>query len=386
MRIEGRKKRKAKVNEMNTKIRIGTRSSDLSVAQTMLVIKAIQERFPGTEAEIVCRKTVGDKILDKPLQAFGGKGVFVSEFEEALLNGEIDFAVHSAKDLPLELADGLEIVGALSRGDVRDVLVTLNGSDGEIRGNEPGSETVIIGTSSLRRKIQIEELAGNLWPGKSVVCKILRGNVLTRLKRLEQGDYDAVILAAAGLSRLGILEEKKDVYHFHYLSEEEMIPAAGQGILVAEGRKGEEKNRFVREISDPEAMRQLWMERRVLSLLHAGCHEPVGVYGRADPEKSELCLTGIYEKDGKRRRAEVRKQIVQAGKEAIQAGKEAFGLEKAQYKNHTQKMNDEIRVLQEMEEAAWEMACELVGGEENLPGRETKKKRSDNDKGGGGDE
>lgn len=372
----------------------------MSVAQTMLVIRAIQERFPGTEAEMVCRKTVGDKILDKPLQAFGGKGVFVSEFEEALLNGEIDFAVHSAKDLPLELADGLEIVGALPRGDVRDVLVTLNKSDGHIQENETGSkavdaktngkkaeenETVIIGTSSLRRKIQIEELAGNLWPGKSVVCEILRGNVLTRLKRLEQGDYDAVILAAAGLSRLGILEEKKDVYHFHYLSEEEMIPAAGQGILVAEGRKGEEKNRFVREISDPGAMQQLWMERRVISLLHAGCHEPVGVYGRIDSEKSELCLTGIYEKDGKRRRVNVGKQIAQADTAV-------FGLEKAQNtlgiqnkdnipnikstqnKDHTQAAKEGMWVLPEMEEAAWEMACELAGGEENLPGGEKRKR------------
>lgn len=118
---------KVNIDRMKTKIRIGTRSSALSVAQTKLVAEAMKQKFPQVEIEIICRKTVGDKILDKPLLAFGGKGVFVSEFEEALLAEDIDFAVHSAKDLPLELAEGLEIVGAFARGDVRDVLVTMKG-------------------------------------------------------------------------------------------------------------------------------------------------------------------------------------------------------------------------------------------------------------------
>lgn len=283
--------------KMKKKIRIGTRKSDLSVAQTMLVVNAMKAAFPDTEFELVCRSTVGDKILDKPLLAFGGKGVFVSEFEEALLRGEIHFAVHSAKDLPMELAQGLEIVGVMPRGDVRDVLVTMN------RKEQRNGAVIRIGTSSLRRKIQIEELGEKLWPGQTVVCENLRGNVLTRLDKLEQGLYDGIILAAAGLERLDIGNQRPGRYQFHYLSPEEMIPAGGQGILAVEGRKGEAVNEIARAVSDPEAMEALWAERLVLKLLGSGCHEPVGAY--CQREGNRLHMTGIYERDGARRREEI---------------------------------------------------------------------------------
>lgn len=297
---------KVKIEGMKTKIRIGTRSSALSIAQSMLVAEAMKRKFPQVETELVCRKTVGDRILDKPLLAFGGKGVFVSEFEEALLAGEIDFAVHSAKDLPVELAEGLEIVGVLPRGDVRDALVMMrgerlweNGRDGKDKeGRGPGVRR--IGTSSLRRRVQLEELSSRLWPGREVVVENLRGNVLSRLKRLENGEYDGIILAAAGLERLGILEEKKGVYEVYCFSEREMIPAGGQGILVIEGRREDEVNQLAGAVSDDGTMLQLLMERRVLNYLKAGCHEPVGVYCELMEGKGRLW--GMYEKDGKRRR------------------------------------------------------------------------------------
>lgn len=273
----------------------------MSIAQTMLVAKAVQEAFPGTETELVCRRTMGDRILDKPLLAFGGKGVFVSEFEEALLSGEIDFAVHSAKDIPLELAEGLRIVGVLPRGDVRDVLVTRKG---ESRDNP----LIKIGTSSLRRKIQMEEWAERMIPEKRVVCENLRGNVLTRLDKLRRRDYDGIILAAAGLERLNLTEDQTD-YQFYYFSEKEMIPAGGQGILAVEGRESDEKNYLIEKISDPLTMVQLSMERKVLSLLNAGCHEPIGVYCHINGKMpAEIELKGIYEKNGRRFRAAVKKE------------------------------------------------------------------------------
>ncbi|MDO5549758.1 MAG: hydroxymethylbilane synthase [Lachnospiraceae bacterium] len=292
--------------KMKKKIRIGTRKSDLSVAQTMLVVNAMKAAFPDTEFELVCRSTVGDKILDKPLLAFGGKGVFVSEFEEALLRGEIHFAVHSAKDLPTELAQGLEIVGVMPRGDVRDVLVTMN------RKGERNGEVIRIGTSSLRRKIQIEALGEKLWPEQAVVCENLRGNVLTRLDKLEQGLYDGIILAAAGLERLDIGNQRPGRYQFHYLSPEEMIPAGGQGILAVEGRKGDAVNEIARAVSDPEAMEALWAERLVLKLLGSGCHEPVGAY--CQREGNRLHMTGIYERNGVRRREEIWEFDKEAGR------------------------------------------------------------------------
>lgn len=258
---------------MKSEIRIGTRKSDLSIAQTMLVADAIRAACPGAEPVLVGHSTLGDKILDKPLVAFGGKGVFVTEFEEALLRGEIDLAVHSAKDLPADLAEGLDILGALPRGDVRDVLVTM--ADGP-------ADPLCIGTSSLRRQIQIEELKDVLWPGREVVCENLRGNVLTRLDKLESGRYDGIILAAAGLDRLDIRRLREGRYRYRYFSPVEMIPAGGQGILAIEGIRGGPMEPFVEKISDRLAMAQLQAERQVLKRLGTGCHEPVGVYCRAN--------------------------------------------------------------------------------------------------------
>lgn len=286
---------------MKQTVRIGTRKSELAVKQTCLAADRMKEETPGLEVELVLKQTTGDKILDKPLLEFGGKGVFVSEFEEALQKGEIDFAVHSAKDLPMELAEGLEIVGVPKRADVRDVVVTR--MDGIIEEKAGRGEAIVVGTSSLRRKIQIEALGKKLW-GVPAVCENLRGNVQTRLKKLLEGQYDAIILAAAGLKRLEILTEadretkvqipEKNLC-FHYLDWDEMIPAGCQGILAVEGRKGDEVNEAARRICDPDTLLSFQVERRILRLLNAGCHEPVGVCSQI--KDGNLTVRGIYQKE-----------------------------------------------------------------------------------------
>ena len=181
---------------MNKTIRIGTRKSALAMVQTELVAEALKQVQPGLETRIVTKVTEGDRILNKPLLEFGGKGVFVTEFEQALQNGEIDFAVHSAKDLPMDLEDGLGIVAVPPREDPRDVLMTPAGTDLSVK------KEIVIGTSSLRRRLQIETLGKKLWPGAAVRCEDIRGNIQTRIRKMDEGLYDAIILAAAGLKRM----------------------------------------------------------------------------------------------------------------------------------------------------------------------------------------
>lgn len=308
------------------KIRIGTRGSELAQKQTELVIDAISKAYPDCVCETVILRTEGDRILDKPLMEFGGKGVFVTEFEEALQEGKIDLAVHSAKDMPMELAKGLTICGVLPREDVRDVLVTRKDhplqmehflqerkqeegtSDWMEKEREIGAqnaEPVVeckvtenqhsalemyrIGTSSLRRQCQIEQLYSN------VQCVSIRGNVPTRLRKLRDGEYDGVVLAAAGLRRLNLLQEED--LEYHYFDVEDMLPAGGQGIIAIEGREQDEIAECVKKISDPDAWLQLQTEQKVLHLLNAGCHEAVGVVTNLTADKIELRI--MKEMDGK---------------------------------------------------------------------------------------
>lgn len=244
-------------------IKIGTRGSNLALAQTDLVIGEMKKHYPELEFKVVIIKTIGDKILDKPLLEFGGKGVFVAEFEEALLRNEIDLAVHSAKDMPMQISEGLDIIGVLKREDPRDVLITMKSTIVEEK------ESIVIGTSSLRRKIQIEELYSN------IKCISIRGNVNTRLKKLSEGMYDGIILAVAGIKRLKM--DKESEYNYKYLDFDMMVPSGGQGIIAIEGRSDSELSRLLRNISDPKAMMELEIERRALEIFGAGCHEPIGV-------------------------------------------------------------------------------------------------------------
>lgn len=259
-------------------VRIGTRKSKLALVQTGSIISMLEQAAPELSFEIVPISTIGDEILDKPLVQFGGKGVFVDAFEEALLSGRIDLAVHSAKDMTMQLPKGLGIIGIPKREDPRDVLVTF---DRELSGERKS----VIGTSSLRRQFQIEQYY-------QAECKSLRGNVPTRLEKLKSGGYDGIILAAAGLKRLGLMEEKE--LHYRVFSPEEFVPAAGQGILAVEGRLDDELAELVGRINDTETAISLKAERRVLEKLNAGCHEAIGIYSCMD--KDLIKILAVYKK------------------------------------------------------------------------------------------
>jgi len=269
--------------DYNNIVKIGTRGSRLALVQTDLVIEAIHKHYPQLQCETRVINTMGDKILDKPLIEFGGKGVFISEFEDALMSSEIDLAVHSAKDMPMELCEGLEIACVLKREDPRDVLITMK----PVKIEE--LESAIIGTSSLRRQLQVEQLYGN------IRCTLLRGNVNTRLKKLADGVYDGIILAAAGIKRLGL--DKEQAYNYRYLNFDEMIPAGGQGIVAVEARVDSELGQMLKKISDPVSGMELEIERKVLHLFEAGCHEPIGAF--SEVKQGEIKLRIMKEVNGK---------------------------------------------------------------------------------------
>ncbi|MBQ9091861.1 MAG: hydroxymethylbilane synthase [Anaerotignum sp.] len=260
------------------KLRIGTRKSQLSRKQTDMAIEALQKAHPDLDVEIVPFQTRGDTILDKPLWELSnkGKGVFASEFEEMIINDEIDVAIHSGKDLPIFLGEGLEIIGVLKRDDPRDVLVMPKGRTPE--------ECKTIGTGSLRR----QQCAAEVFPWAE--CKLIRGNIQTRLKKLMNGCFDAIILAKAGLDRMGITEE--DGYTFRILSPEEFLPAACQGIVVAEGKQ--ELAEFVSGMTDEETKYLFETEREVLMQLNADCSEPAAAF--AELQGSNIRLRAMYGK------------------------------------------------------------------------------------------
>lgn len=266
-------------------VKVGTRGSMLALAQTELVIKALKERFSQIDFQMITMSTRGDRDTSRALLEFGGKAVFVEEFEEAILKGDIDIAVHSAKDMPMEIMEGLTISGTLPRACPQDVFIYKSGRSFD------RNDSFVVGTSSLRRQYQIRDMYPN------AVCKNLRGNVGTRIQKLEDGEYDAIILAAAGLERLGIidgsagcLEVQKDKLTFRYLSIESMLPAACQGIIAIETRTSGEVYDMVRAINDTEAYTQLTCERAVLNRLNAGCHEPIGVYSELHGDHMKLSL------------------------------------------------------------------------------------------------
>ncbi len=262
---------------MQRVVKIGSRKSKLAMVQTNFIMEQLGRIDPGLTFEVIPISTVGDEILDKPLLSFGGKGVFVDAFEEALLEGRIDLAVHSAKDMTTKLPEGLGIIGIPEREDPRDVLVSVG------KELEAGKECVL-GTSSLRRQFQIKQYY-------QAECRSLRGNVPTRLEKLKAGEYDGIILAAAGLKRLGLTGDKE--LHFHYLPTRDFIPAAGQGILAVEGRVGDKLAELVRQINDVNTEICLKTERKVLELMNAGCHEAIGVYSRM--EAGRLCIDAVYQ-------------------------------------------------------------------------------------------
>ena len=236
-------------------IKIGSRKSELAIKQTEAVIKKLSAYFQEDSFEIVGISTHGDKDSHTPLQSFGGKGVFVKEIESALISGEIDMAVHSAKDMPTELDDRLEISAALLREDRSDVLVYY--------GDTKIADIKTIGTSSARREIQSRAVFPD------AVYTPIRGNIRTRLEKVKSGDYDAVIMARAALSRLNI----RDVNIFEFGSD--FVCAAGQGILAVETARGKMK-KYTDAINEDNVMRELTAERAFLRGVGGGCHTPCG--------------------------------------------------------------------------------------------------------------
>lgn len=257
-------------------LRMGTRGSALAVAQTELVRDRLVAAHPGLQVEILRITTAGDKDLDRPLHAMGGKGVFTKELDDALLEDRIDCAVHSLKDVPTELPEGL-VLGAIGhRATPFDVLVT---NDGMILDELP--EGAKVGTSSLRRKAQLYLYRDDL----DVVD--VRGNVETRLRKLDEGKLDALVLAAAGLERLGLQDRVSEI-----LTQDVMIPAPGQGILAIAIRVGDAKTqRFIDVFEDPNARAAGACERGFLAALGGGCQAPAGAL--AETIGSSIVITGI---------------------------------------------------------------------------------------------
>ncbi len=244
------------------RLRLGTRGSKLALTQSRYVARLLEERWPGLKVELCVIRTSGDAIRDVPLYTLGGKGLFVKEIEEALLEGKVDLAVHSLKDVPAEIPPGLSLSAFPPRADPRDVVVTREG--GGLSSLPPGAR---IGSSSLRRQFQLRRLR----PDLEVVT--LRGNVDTRLRRLEEGRVDGVVLARAGLERLGLDPGGEP------LSPREFIPAVGQGVLALETREGDgELEELVRALDHGPTRAAVEAERGFLRAVGGGCQVPAGAY------------------------------------------------------------------------------------------------------------
>ena len=261
-------------------IRVGSRESLLAVRQSELIMEQICQANPDVRTELVTMKTTGDKILDQALNQIGGKGLFVKELDRALLDGRIDISVHSLKDMPMEIPEKLPVLAWSCREDKRDVLI-LRKSLSRL------PEKPVIGTGSSRRIIQ----AAKLYP--EAEFKGIRGNIHTRLRKLDAGEYDALILAAAGIRRMG-LEDRIS----RFFSVEEMIPAAGQGTLAIQGR-GEAMRAFLEKINSRESEIMAEAERSFVRTLDGGCSSPVAAC--ASVEKDTLVLRGLYYDEAEKR-------------------------------------------------------------------------------------
>jgi hydroxymethylbilane synthase len=262
---------------MTARLRIGTRGSPLARVQTALACRALEAAHPELAArgalEVVVIRTTGDRVVDRPLAELGGKGLFCKEIEAALLAGRIDLAVHSMKDLPTWLPDGLDIGAVLPREDPRDVLIARTGED--IDGLPEGA---VIGTASVRRRAQL--LARR--PDLRVVN--FRGNVETRLRKLAAGEVDATLLALAGLKRLGVEPAGAVI-----LAPEVMLPAVGQGAIGIECRENDEGTRaLLAAFDDPPSSACLGAERALLTALDGSCHTPIAGYAEVDGDRLSL--------------------------------------------------------------------------------------------------
>lgn len=264
------------MSEMKERIVFGSRGSELALWQTNWVKAELEKRFPNIEIEVVIIKTTGDKILDSPLSSIGDKGLFTKELEQALLDGHIDLAVHSLKDIPTKLPAGLTIGAVTKREDVHDVFVSHPKKNQQTINKLP--EGAVVATGSLRRKCQLLS-----WrPDLHIVD--IRGNLSTRLRKLDESDWDGMILARAGLRRLGLEARIVEVISF-----DRMLPAVGQGALAVEMRDGDRRiRRIVNAIDHSITSIVTAAERAFLRYLEGGCQVPIGTYGRIENNEFHL--------------------------------------------------------------------------------------------------
>lgn len=268
---------------MKKTIIVGSRKSELAVAQTKFVVEKLKQLYPEKEFKIVTMTTKGDKILNKTLSKVGGKGLFVKEIEEALLSSKIDLAVHSLKDMPYELPPGLVISAVTKREDPRDVLISKY-KESFFDLNDGAK----VGTSSLRRAAQIKGMRSDI----NIVP--IRGNVNTRIRKMHELNLDAIVLAAAGIKRLNM----EDIISYYFPCDV-MIPAVGQGALAIEMREGDKLISIVKKINCKDTQTATTAERSFMRELGGSCKVPIGAYGKVFGDKLELW--GMVEIDGKLR-------------------------------------------------------------------------------------
>lgn len=287
---------------MTQNITIGTRGSQLALWQANFIKSAIEELFPEIRINLKIIKTKGDKILDRPLAMVGGKGLFVKEIELALTRGDIDLAVHSMKDMPGELPDGLMIGAVPKRENPFDVLLSKKG-----KLLQDYAKGAVVGTSSLRRASQIRHIRPDL------EIRSIRGNLDTRVKKLKSGEYDAIVLAAAGLIRMGQADEITE-----YLDETVMLPAVGQGALCIETRDNDERTALIMKKLDHRETRMCVMgERAFLRQIEGSCHIPVACFAKI--AGGEIVMNAaVASEDGSRM---IKQQIISPALDAESAGK-----------------------------------------------------------------
>ncbi|OGH98847.1 MAG: hydroxymethylbilane synthase [Candidatus Melainabacteria bacterium GWF2_32_7] len=280
------------------KITVGTRGSKLALTQTGMVIDDLKKAHLGLKVDIKIITTTGDKILDKELSKIGGKGLFIKEIEEALLAKEIDFAVHSMKDVPHTLPEEFQIGAILKREDPRDVLICRDNYD---LNNLPAGAR--IGTGSLRRMLQLKALRSDL------VFLPIRGNIDTRVGKLARNEFDAIVLAAAGLKRMGwqgndeflktFLKEESNIdFNVSYLELDKYIPSVGQGALAIELRKNDQETfNIVKVLHHEIDAKCVLAERAFLREVDGGCEIPIGAYCKAEDNK--ITIDGFVGDEGK---------------------------------------------------------------------------------------
>ncbi len=260
---------------MKTTWVVGTRGSKLAVRQTQIVIDALREAHPEYDFEIRTIKTTGDTVWDKPLALIGGKGLFVKEIEEELARGGIDMAVHSMKDLPAELKEGLVIGAVLAREDPRDAFVSKRHHS--ISELAPGCR---VGTGSLRRKTQL------LRYRKGLDVVPLRGNVDTRIRKIETENLDGIILAAAGIRRLGLAAVITEI-----IPADILVPTAGQGAIAIEVRCEDDVQNLLQAVNHERTYREVTIERAIQAAIGGGCHIPLGIHARIKDDRISLGLS-----------------------------------------------------------------------------------------------